>query len=186
MPWLYWSLKPQHQQWARQWQQEWQHRLCQLENVIIHGDCFIAPEARLFAEPGRPIEIMGDGTFIAADCVLHGPITLGKGVAVNHHTTMDGGRKGISIGDDTRIAAYCHLYAFNHGQSDAIAIRDQRVTSHGIVIGEDVWLGTHVGVVDGVNIGHQAIVGMNSTVTKNVPPKIKVAGSPAVPIGARN
>lgn len=153
MPWLYWRLKPHHLAWAKPWQDEWQNYLQEMETVRIHGNCFIAPEAKLFAERGRPIDIH-EGSFIAADTVLHGPITIGKGVGINHHVTMDGGKKGIQIGDNCRIAAYSHLYAFNHGIDTDKPINEQAVSSQGIRLGDDVWLGAHVGIVDGVSIGN--------------------------------
>src|SRR5262245_20246840 len=105
MPWLYYALKPQHKAWALEWQLAYQQQLMVLETVTCAADVFIAPEALLFAEPGRTIAI-GEGSFIAADCVLHGPITLGKQVSINHHVTLEGGRVGIIIGDFTRIASY--------------------------------------------------------------------------------
>lgn len=184
MPWLYWSLKPKQRQWAQEWQREWQAYLVEMETVHISGDCFIAPEAKLFAEPGRPIQI-GTGASIAAECVLHGPIALGDHVSINHHVTMDGGRAGITIGAHSRIAAYSRLFAFNHGQMPDRLMAAQPVTSHGITIGSDVWIGANVGIVDGVRIGDQSIVGMNSTVTRDLPAMQKFAGSPARHIGAR-
>lgn len=184
MPWLYASLKPNHREWAQAWQQEWQTYLCQMETIIVGENCFIAPEARLFAEPGRPI-ILGDDSYIAADCVIHGPVTLGAGVSVNHHVTLEGGRAGIVIGDNTRIAAYTCAYAFNHQTDLNRPISDQPVSSRGIFIGADVWIGANVGLVDGVRIGDGAIVGMGSLVTKDVEAFSKVAGNPAKPIGKR-
>ncbi|WP_244904444.1 hypothetical protein [Cellvibrio mixtus] len=77
MPWLYARLKPAQRLWAQQWQEEWQAYLCTMETITLGKNCFIAPEARLFAEPGRPI-IIGDNSYVAADSVLHGPLTLGK------------------------------------------------------------------------------------------------------------
>ena len=184
MPWLYFSLKPKNLAWARLWQQEYQDYLRSVESIQIGNDCFISPEAQLFAEPNRDI-IIGDGSFIAADCVLHGPISLGKKVALNHHCTLDGGRMGIHIGDNARLAAYCHLYAFNHGMKLNSTIHEQAVSSTGIVIGEDVWLGANVGVVDGVKIGDFAVIGMDSTVTRDVDTYAIMAGSPAKKIGDR-
>jgi acetyltransferase-like isoleucine patch superfamily enzyme len=184
MPWLYASLKPIHREWAEAWQEEWQTYLCQMETIAIGKNCFIAPEARLFAEPGRPI-ILGDNSFIAADCVLHGPITLGRDVSINHHVTLDGGRSGIQIGDNSRVAAYVCAYAFNHGMDADEPIRNQPVTSEGITIGQDVWIGANAGIVDGVTIGDGALIGMGSLVTKVVAPYTKVAGNPAKPIGKR-
>lgn len=184
MPWLYASLKPAHREWAEAWQLQWQAYLAEMETLIIGKNCFIAPEARLFAEPGRPI-ILGDNSFIAADCVIHGPITLGANVSVNHHVTLDGGRTGIQVGDNTRIAAYTCAYAFNHGMDSDRLIHEQPVTSRGITIGKDVWIGANVGIVDGITIGDGAIIGMGSLVTRDVTAYTKVAGNPAIPIGKR-
>jgi len=184
MPWLYAGLKPAHRIWAQAWQDEWQTYLTAMETIVIGKNCFIAPEARLFAEPGRPI-VIGDNSYIAADCALHGPITLGQGVSINHHVSLDGGSKGIVIGDNTRIAAYSYAYAFNHGMNEDQLIKDQPVTSKGIHIGCDVWIGANTGIVDGVAIGDHAVVGMGSVVTKSVADYTKVAGNPARIIGSR-
>jgi acetyltransferase-like isoleucine patch superfamily enzyme len=184
MPWLYLRLKPKHREWAALWQQEWQDYLQAMESIKIGQDCFISPDAHLFAEPGREI-VIGDGSFIAADCVIHGPVVLGSKVALNHHVTLDGGRAGIHLADNARLAAYCHIYAFNHGMKLTQTIHEQAVSSEGVYIGEDVWLGANVGVVDGVRIGNFAVVGMDSTVTRDVPDYAIVAGSPAQQIGDR-
>lgn len=184
MPWLYADLKPSHKKWAEAWQKEIQSYLQSVETIQIGKNCFIAPEAKLFAEPGRAI-IIGDNSYIAADCVIHGPITLGKNVSINHHVTLDGGSKGIHIGDNSRIAAYCQLYAFNHGMRADKLVCEQPTYSRGIYIGEDVWLGANVGVVDGVTIQPHAVVGMGSQVTRDVEAFKIVAGNPAHIVGDR-
>lgn len=178
MPWLYWTLKPKQRAWAHAWQQEWQAYLQDMETVVITGDCFISPGAKLFAERGRPITL-DSGSFIGADAVLHGPIRIGKNVGINHHVTMDGGSQGITIGNNCRIAAYCHFYAFNHGTAPERTIDQQPVTSKGITLEDDIWLGAHVGIVDGVTIHSGAVVGMQSVVTRNVEKNTIVAGNPA-------
>ena len=184
MPWLYWRLKDKHLTWARAWQAEYQAYLQDMEDIEIGENCFISPLAHIFAERGRKIKI-GHHCVIAADCVLHGALTLGDEVAINHHCTLDGGRVGIQIGSQTRIAAYSHLYAFNHGMKMEHSIYQQAVTSKGITIGRDVWIGADVGIVDGVHIGDYAVIGMNSMVTKHVPDYAMVAGNPAQVIGDR-
>lgn len=184
MPWLYYTLKPEQRSWADEWQRDWQMYLQQVETIHIGKNCFIAPEARLFAERGRPIHI-GDNSWIAADCVIHGPLTIGNNVSINHHVTLDGGRAGIRIGDHTRIAAHTCAYAFNHGMAADDTISNQPITSKGIAIGLDVWIGAHVGIVDGVTIHDKAIIGMSSVVTLDIPAFTKAAGNPAKPIGVR-
>ena len=178
MPWLYWTLKPKHRAWAEQWQNEYQQYLREMETVEIGKNCFISPLAHIFAERGRTIKI-GDNCFIAADCTLHGPLDIGNEVAINHHCILDGGRVGIKLHDQVRIAAYSHLYAFDHGMQLDQPIYKQPVRSQGIEIGRDVWLGAHVGVKDGVKIEDYAIVGMQSMVTKDIGEREVVAGNPA-------
>lgn len=184
MPWLYFSLKPKHLSWAQPWQAAIQQHLMAVETVSIGEHCFIAPQAQLFAEPGRDI-IIGDQCMIAADCFLHGPIILGREVAINHGCSLDGGRGKIIIGDQTRIANNVTIYAFNHGMSPTMPIYQQNAHSKGIVIGKDVWIGAQAGIVDGVTIGNCAVVGMGCIVTKDVPDYAIVAGNPAKVIGDR-
>lgn len=54
-----------------------------------------------------------------------------------------------------------------------------KVKRRSLVIGSDVWIGSNVVVMGGVNIGHGAIIGASSVVTKNVPPYAIVGGVPA-------
>lgn len=184
MPWLYYSLKPKHKQWALPWQAQIQSQLCALETITLGENCFIAPQAHLFAEPGRDI-IIGSQCMIAADSFIHGPITMGNEVAINHGCSLDGGRAGITIGDKTRIANNVTVYAFNHGMSPQQSIYQQKVSSEGIEIGEDVWIGAQAGIVDGVKIGSFSVIGMGAVVTKDVAPYAIMAGNPAKQIGDR-
>jgi len=184
MPWLYYSLKPAHRAWAGEWQAQVQDELRRLETVTIGADCFIAPEAAIFAEPNRTV-VIGDRCAIAAEVFLHGPVVLGNGVSINHRASLDGGRHGIVIGDGTRIAHHVTVYAFNHGIALDRPIAEQPVNSRGIRIGRDVWIGANVGITDGVSIGDYAVIGMGSVVTRDVPPYAIMAGAPARQIGDR-
>jgi acetyltransferase-like isoleucine patch superfamily enzyme len=184
MPWLYFVLKERHREWAEAWQREVQEELQSLETITISEGCFVAPEARLFGEPGRGIDI-GNGCSIAADVFMHGPITLGRNVSINARASLDGGGKGIVVGDDTRIASGTTIYAFNHGIDPDRLVREQPVTSLGIRIGADVWIGANVGITDGITIGDHAVVAMGAVVTRDVPEWAIVAGVPARVIGDR-
>lgn len=184
MPWLYHSLKPELREWVSEWQREVQAELSRLEAVTIGVDCFIAPEAVVIAEPKRPV-IIGDCCTIAAEAFLHGPIRLAAGVSINHRCSLDGGSAGVVIGEDSRIAHNVTIYAFNHGVAPERPIASQPVTSRGIRIGRDCWVGANVGITDGVSIGDHAVVGMGSVVTRDVPSWAIVAGNPARVIGDR-
>lgn len=184
MPWLYTRLREADRTWAAEWQREIQELLCRLETVEIGTGCFIAPEAQVFAEPHRWVRI-GDGTTIAAGCFVHGPVTLGRHVSLNHGVSVDGGRRGVRIGDGTRIATGVFIYAFDHGIEPGRTVREQPVTSLGIDIGADVWIGAGAGITDGIKIGDHAVVGMGAVVTRDVPAWTIVAGVPARAIGDR-
>lgn len=184
MPWLYPKLKPKQMVWALPWQQQLQAQHQAFETVRFGNNCFVAETARLFAEPGRDI-VVGEGSHIGADAFIHGPVTIGVGVGINHGCSFDGGKAGITIGDNCRIAANVKIYAFNHGLGSNALINEQPVTSAGVRLGEDVWLGTGVSICDGVTIADHAVIGMGSVVTKDVPAYEIWAGNPARKIGDR-
>ena len=48
-----------------------------------------------------------------------------------------------------------------------------------VIIGSDVWTGHNVNILPGVNVGHGAVIGAGSVVTKHVPPYAIIAGVPA-------
>jgi len=184
MPWLYFALKPKHRAWAEPWQREVRQSFRELETIEIDESAFVAPEARLFAEPGRTIRI-GPRCSVAAEVFAHGPIVLEAEVSLNARVTMDGGAAGIHVGAGTRIASGAALYAFDHGMAPDRTIRSQPVRSRGIRIGTDVWIGANACVTDGVTIGDHAVVGMGAVVTRDVPAWAIVGGSPARVIGDR-
>jgi len=187
MPWLYHSQRVRrdvHLAWIVDWQREVQAELQAHENVTIGADSFVAPDAQIFAEPNRPV-IIGARCSVAATAYLHGPITLGDDVSINPGAHLEGGRAGIVIGSKVRIAAGAKLFAFEHGLAAGAPIVDQRTTSAGIRIGDDVWLGANAGITDGVTIGSHAVVGMGAVVVDDVPAWVIVGGVPARVLGDR-
>ena len=106
-------------------------------------------------------------------------------MSINARVSMDGGAAGLSIGAGSRIATGAAIYAFDHGIRPDRPIREQPVTSQGIAIGQDVWIGANACVTDGVRIGDGAVVGMGAVVTRDIPPGAIVGGAPARIIGDR-
>ena len=87
---------------------------------------------------------------------------------------------GVTIGpgnhDYSRISSHDFLYNnfYNLNSNEVVYNRFEQRT----VIGNDVWIGTNVTVVNGVKIGHGAVIGANTIVTKDVPPYAIVVGNP--------
>lgn len=57
--------------------------------------------------------------------------------------------------------------------------------SHRVTIGNDVWIGTRVIIMGGLNIGHGAIIGAGAIVTKDIPDYAIAVGVPARVINFR-
>ena len=83
---------------------------------------------------------------------------------------------GITIEEGAFIGPHCVLATEYHPEDPA---RRHSLLTKPITIGRNVWLGADVKVLAGVTIGENAIVAAGSVVTKDVPPDMVVAGSPA-------
>lgn len=184
MPWLYHRLKPEHRAWAEPWQARIRERLMELETVQIDPTAFVAPEARIFAEPGRPVRL-GARSWVAAYAFVHGPVDLADDVSVNQGVHLDGGSAGIRVGAGARIANGAVLVAFDHGVALHRPIREQAVRSRGIDVGEDVWIGAGAKITDGVRLEAGAVIGAGAVVTRSVPENAIAVGVPARVVGRR-
>lgn len=116
-----------------------------------------------------------------------GELLIGDDCAINSGVVIYTGN-GVQIGDAVLIAANCTLAPTNHSFSDVTQrIRDQGFlpSKGGIVIGDDVWLGANVVVLDGAVIGQGCVVAAGSVVRGALEPYSIYAGVPAKRMGAR-
>ena len=116
-----------------------------------------------------------------------GDLSIGSDCAINSGTVIYTGN-GVTIGDAVLIAANCTLAPTNHEFSDpARRIRDQgfQPSRGGITIGDDVWLGANVVVLDGAVIGQGCVIAAGSVVRGTLEPMSIYAGTPAKRVGAR-
>ena len=85
-----------------------------------------------------------------------------------------------TIEDDVLIAPSVHIVSGPHMHtfdSLDVPIRDQMRKPQQVTIGRDSWIGT--GSIVLANVAPKAIVGANSTVTKEIPTRAIAVGSPA-------
>jgi len=151
---------------------------------------------------------IGDSVMIDDGCVLDakgqdgGGITLGANVVLGRNTVLSCKGGSIVIGDNTNIsvnctvisessvriganvlfAAYCYVIAGgNHGtdRTDIAIIQQDSFSKGGVVIEDNAWLGADVKVLDGVNVGHDAVAGAGSVVVRNIPAFTIATGMPA-------
>ncbi len=120
---------------------------------------------------------IGDRTYVAAGCVLRDDVGIGSDCTLNPYVVMAG---RVRIGNDVRIASFTALYGFNHLFDDLTRpIWHQGEVSEGIVVEDDVWIGTHVVICDGVTVGAHSVLAAGAVVTRDVPPWSVVGGVPA-------
>jgi acetyltransferase-like isoleucine patch superfamily enzyme len=156
--------------------------------IRFSNDCTIEPDARLEI-------ISGGGISMGHRCQIHpgamlltygGKIELGNDVTVNPYSILYG-HGGLKIGNGVRIAAHCVLIPSNHNFSDAAKpIFEQGETSQGIVIGNDVWLGAGVRVLDGVQIADGCVIAAGAVLTRSTEAYGVYAGVPAKKISSRS
>lgn len=132
---------------------------------------------RQFASCGRDVSLQWPVVINGAD-----QLKVGDGVSINAfvHIWAQG---GISIGDSTLIASHVAITSLTHG-TDA-ARHSESLVSKPVVIGRNVWIGTHAVILPGLSIGDGAIIGAGAVVTRDVAAGDIVAGVPAVSLKRR-
>ncbi len=80
------------------------------------------------------------------------------------------------------VTTYPHRIMFNMDGK----YKDGHPASKGdVIIGNDVWIGSHATILSGVKIGDGAVVAAHCVVVKDVPPYCIVAGNPGVVVKTR-
>jgi len=122
--------------------------------------------------------------------LINRPLVLGPLVGLvlgdlNQGIIIDG-FGGVTIGEGVRIAAYCVINTADHDFSDTTRmICDQGFVVAGVVIEDDVWLGTGVIVNKGVTIGRGSVIGAGSVVTNDIPAYSIAVGVPCRVVRSR-
>jgi acetyltransferase-like isoleucine patch superfamily enzyme len=131
---------------------------------------------------GKGEIIIGDrvllmGTTVPFELVAHrgGRVHIGSQTFINYGVSISA-HDAVQIGSQCQIGQYCIIQ-----DNDYHDIEEKwRVPPSAPVVIEDrVWLGARVIVLKGVRIGHDAVIGAGSVVTKDIPPRAIAAGSPA-------
>jgi acetyltransferase-like isoleucine patch superfamily enzyme len=120
-------------------------------------------------------------TSLVAGHVLDAPVLeTGDHTNIGAFVTISVSRR-VTLGSRVSIANGVEIYD-NPGHNIHPDERRKPVQPESIkpvVIGDDVWVGSHSTVMPGVEIGRGSVVGARSVVTKDVPPMTFVAGAPA-------
>jgi acetyltransferase-like isoleucine patch superfamily enzyme len=126
-------------------------------------------------EVGRSV-FLGRGTILSCK---DGDITIGDHGNLGFHCEVFSG-SSVTVGRHALFAAQAYLVGGGHEfEQPDVAVIDQPRSSKGIVLGDNVWLGTGAKVLDGVRVGSHAVVGANAVVNADLPEGAVAAGVPA-------
>lgn len=137
----------------------WRTMLLRLFGASLHPTARVYPRARCWAPWNL---VMEEWACIADDVDVY---SVGR----------------ITIGASSTVSQYSYLCTATHDHEDPA----QPLVVRPITIGQRCWIAADVFVGPGVTIGDGAVVGVRSTVLKDVPPWVVAAGTPATPIGKR-
>ena len=151
----------------------------------------------VFIESNAVLDAKGEGSHInLGNSVLIGKNTIfscysaiiivGEDVSVGPNCNIRAGIGPISIGSHVTIGSNTVIISGNPSYKRFdIPMKMQLGSTKGIEIGDNVWIGVSVSIVDGVRVGNGCVIGAGSVVLKNVPDNAIVAGVPAKIIGSR-
>ena len=164
------------------------------QNVVIRHGTKISIGDNVIIDDGAVLDAkgsdnagikIGDNTIVSRNVVLsckNGNIEIGQGCTIGINSVVHAMLgSNVSLGDEVLIGALSYFIGsgpYNTQRLD-ISFKKQGMTPlGGIKVGNNVWFGSNVQVLDGVSIGANAIVGASSVVNKSVGAYDVVAGVP--------
>ena len=178
-----------------------------LENAVVGKQPTLSPRSTANREP-LPPAVIGDGTIVSTGAIVFAGTTVGarvilgdqscvrERVAIGDDVVVGRGslvENDTSIGAMTKIQADAYITAYSTLE-EHVFIAPCVVTTNdnwmgrtdkrfGNVKGPTIRRGARVGggaiLCPGIEVGEDAFVGAGAVVTKDVPPRVVVVGSPA-------
>ncbi len=150
------------------------------DNVVISDGCVLDA----VGEENRGIRI-GDGVMMGQNAMLrckNGDIDVGArtGLGANSAVYATSGNH-VRIGSDGLIAPYVYIGGgqYHHERTDVPIVAQGANPRGGNEIGDGVWMGARVTVIDGAHIGRDTIVSAGSMVMHELPSYAIAGGVPA-------
>ena len=116
-----------------------------------------------------------------------GDLTIGANSFINSGCVLYTGN-GIRIGQNVAVAANCTFASSNHEYADRntlIVRQGFRPSKGGISIGDDVWIGANVVLLDGAHVGDGCVISAGSVVRGILTSYGVYGGNPLVKLGER-
>ena len=178
-----------------------------LDNAVVGKQPSLSPRSTAKREP-LPPTVIGPGTIVSTGAIVFAGTTIGARVIIGDQACVRErvvvgddvviGRGSLvendtTIGAMTKIQADAYITAYSTLE-EHVFIAPCVVTTndnymgrteqrHALIKGPTIRRGARIGggaiLCPGIEIGEEAFVGAGAVVTKNVPPRVVVVGSPA-------
>ncbi|MFX0556028.1 acyltransferase [Maribacter sp. CXY002] len=145
------------------------------DNVVLRRNVEIRAHGNSTLNLGNHCRIDRGVRLLAAN---NAKLHLGNNVRIGLYSVFNGG-DSITIGDKTLISGFVYLQTSMHNFQGKTEIQSQGYAHKPIVLGEDVWIGTHAVIFPGVLLEKGCVVGSSSIVNKSFESYSVIAGSPA-------
>lgn len=131
------------------------------------------PQPKIVNRGEITVENIGMFHGVRLECLPGGRIFIANGTYLNRNTEIISA-SSVSIGRNCKISWDVLIMDTHQHDSPGLS-----VSTEPVVIEDDVWIGARTIILPGVTIGHGAIIGAGSVVTRSVSPKSIAAGNPA-------
>jgi acetyltransferase-like isoleucine patch superfamily enzyme len=150
--------------------------------LTVAGRPRLGRGVRFDLAPGAVVAL-GDGCRVGDRCRFHvgvgAAVAIGAGAQLGERCVV-AAHERVEIGAGARLGDEVVLIDFDHDVGDVERpVREQRLLTAPVVIGERAVIGTAAGVLRGVTVGAGARVGVRAVVTHDVPPGALAEGTPA-------
>lgn len=152
---------------------------------LTHIKLYIPSSMRKLCK--RKFKYFGDSAEFrpGAYAICCSKISIGNRVVIRPGTMLFADPRvngaGIVIDDDVLIGSGVHLNCANHRYDNPdVPIIDQgHYESKQITLKSGCWIGANTVILPGVTVGHNAVVGAGSVVTRDISDRVVAAGNPA-------
>ena len=145
-PWLFWHEAGDE---ARREQLAFQAHWAADGRLRCGARCYVSLQAGLVPDKVT----LGDDCYIAAQAYVTGELATGRQCTINPFAVVRG---KVTMGDHVRVGAHASILGFSHNHARLdVPIHEQGLSSKGIRIGDDVWIGSGALLLDGIQVGNR-------------------------------
>lgn len=143
------------------------------KNVKIDANSSLGKFVTIFTNVQILNSQIGNHTFVQSNSVIINT-KVGKFCSIAADVRIGLGRHPISF-----VSSHPAFHSVGQPIQKTYSDKDYFEPFKETMVGNDVWIGVGVKIIDGCNIGTGSIIGAGAVVTKDVPPYAIVAGVPA-------